>query len=583
MFVADPYGAGDPYVPHRRPGKWRADGQLEFVGRVDHQVKVRGFRIELGEIGDGAAGPSRGRPGGGDGPRGPARRPAARGVRGAPRGRERPGPEELRPWVARTLPEYMVPSAFVLLDSFPLTPNGKLDRGALPAPAAKRARGPQRPRGPREELLCGLFAEVLGLDEVGVHDDFFRLGGHSLLATRLTSRVRTALGAEPRCGTCSRRRRPRRWPGGWTGGRGAPRTAAAGEAAGPRPPVVRPAAAVVPAPAGGAEPDVQRAAGAAPVGRAGRGRAARRARRPGDPAREPAHRVPAAGRHPVPAGAGGDAARPVFEVVRCGPEDLDGRVSGAARYAFDLTAQPPLRSWLFETAPDEHTLLLLAHHIACDGASLAPLGDDLAAAYTARLAGRAPEWEPLPAQYADYTLWQREALGDEADPDSLLSGQVAYWRAALAGIPDQLELPADRPRPAVAGHHGDRVGFTWDTELHTAVVRLAREHQCSVFMVLQAGLAALPDAARRGHGHSHRHAGRGPGRRGAGPAGRLLRQHPRAAHRHLGRPLLRGSCSPGSGRPTCRPTPTRTCPSSGWWRSSTRSGRRRTTRCSRSC
>ncbi|MFF9352750.1 amino acid adenylation domain-containing protein [Streptomyces sp. NPDC014734] len=491
-FVADPYGA--PGTRMYRTGdlaRWRADGQLEFVGRVDHQVKVRGFRIELGEteavllghpeVARAVVTVREDRPG--------DQRLVAYVVPGP--GEERPGPDELRSWVARTLPEYMVPSAFVLLDAFPLTPNGKLDRGALPAPAADRATGPQRPRGPREELLCGLFAEVLGLDEVGVHDDFFRLGGHSLLATRLTSRIRTTLGAEPALRDLFEAPTPAALAG-WLDGAGTARRS-------PLRPVRRPE--LVPLSSAqqrlwflhqleGPSPTynmplVMRLSGELDV-------AALRAALADLVTRHESLRTVFPQRDGTPYQLVlEDAAHPVLELVRSSPEELDGQLAEAARYAFDLTAEPPLRSLLFETAPGEHTLLVLAHHIACDGASLAPLTDDLTEAYTARRAGRAPAWAALPVQYADYTLWQREVLGDEDDPDSLVAGQIAHWRAALAGLPDRLELPVDRPRPAVAGHHGDRVEFAWDTGLQAGLVRLAREHRCSVFMVLQAGLAAL--------------------------------------------------------------------------------------------
>ncbi|MEE1752384.1 condensation domain-containing protein, partial [Streptomyces sp. SP18CS02] len=128
---------------------------------------------------------------------------------------------------------------------------------------------------------------------------------------------------------------------------------------------------------------------------------------------------------------------------------------------------------------------------ACDGWSLAPLVRDLAEAYGARARGRAPDWSPLPVQYADYTLWQRELLGDEDDPASLLAWHTAHWKATLAGLPDTLVLPTDRPRPAVASHHGDIVPVHLAPRLHQDLLDLARSSDCTLFMVLQAGLAAL--------------------------------------------------------------------------------------------
>ncbi|MGW9432967.1 condensation domain-containing protein, partial [Streptomyces decoyicus] len=186
-----------------------------------------------------------------------------------------------------------------------------------------------------------------------------------------------------------------------------------------------------------------------------------------------------------------EEAQPVFEVVSSAPESVEESLRKAAEHAFDLTTETPLRTWLFEVGQRSHVLLLLVHHVAADGGSLAPLSRDLSVAYTARCGGEAPQWEPLPVQYADYTLWQREVLGDEDDPDSLISEQAGFWQEALAGLPDQLELPTDRPRPAVASYRGDSVGLSWDAELHAGLIRLAREHGSSVFMVVQAALATL--------------------------------------------------------------------------------------------
>ncbi|MEV0174681.1 amino acid adenylation domain-containing protein [Streptomyces sp. NPDC050803] len=487
-FVADPYGT--PGTRMYRTGdlvRWSADGELEYLGRVDHQVKVRGYRIEPGEI--------------------EAVLLAHESVtRAAVLVREdTPGdrrlvayvtgtadPAELREHAARQLPEYMVPSALVTLDALPLTPNGKLDRRALPAPDSTAQPTGRSPRSPREEILCGLFAEVLGVERVGIDDGFFDLGGHSLLATRLVSRIRSTLDVELSVRQLFERPTVARL--------GAVLDTASGSARRPLTRAERPARIPLsyaqqrlwflnrlegPSPTYNM-PTALRLDGALD-------RAALTAALHDLVVRHESLRTVFAedgqGAHQVVLPP--EAARPELHTVHTDEDGLTEALTSTARYAFDLAAELPLRTWLFELGPERHVLLVLVHHIAGDGWSAGPLARDLTGAYAARSAGAAPGWSELPVQYADFTLWQREVLGSEDDPDSVLAQQVSFWREALAELPEELALPADRPRADIASQRGGRVAFSVPQEVHERLVALARESGASVFMVVQSALATL--------------------------------------------------------------------------------------------
>jgi amino acid adenylation domain-containing protein/thioester reductase-like protein/non-ribosomal peptide synthase protein (TIGR01720 family) len=407
---------------------------------------------------------------------------------------------ELRRFVASRLPDFMVPAAIVIVDSLPLTVNGKLDRRALPAPDFASGVAYRAPRDRRERVLAALFREVLGLARVGIDDGFFDLGGHSLAATRLAAQVRAELGVEVPiravfdaptvaalaewirthveewAGTAlTARQRPARVPLSFAQSR----LWFLDQLQGPSS-VYNMAMALRLDGRLGRRLDAE-ALGAALGDVVGRHESLRTVFWAAEGV--PQQRIIAAGE--------ADFGWGVIDAARWSAAQLADALGAAARYAFDLAAEIPFRAILFTVADQEHVLALTMHHIGADGWSLTPLLRDLSTAYSARCVGRAPAWAGLPVQYVDYTLWQREYLGELEDPASGIAAQLASWERTLAGLPERLELATDRPYPPVADHRGAIVAVNWSAELQQRVARLARDNNATGFMVMQAALAVL--------------------------------------------------------------------------------------------
>ncbi|MCD2119456.1 non-ribosomal peptide synthetase [Rhodococcus pyridinivorans] len=494
-FVASPLGR--PGSRMYRTGdlvRWRrtAAGELvlDYLGRTDFQVKFRGQRIELGEIETallGCAEVSQ----------------AVALVVPTSTGEQLvayvvPAPGHtvdraaLLDAVKKTSPSYMVPSAVVALDEFPLNTSGKLDRKALPAPVFE-AREFRAARTPIEEIVAGVYADVLGVARVGADDDFFELGGNSLVATQVAARLGAALGA--RVAVRSLFEHPiveslaAHIESSAAGAAAVPLTAR------PRPDHVPLSLAqqrmwflnrFEPDSAVNNLPLVIRLRGSLDLhalrGAVGDVVLRHESLRTVYPETDGiAHQVvlPAA------------SVVPDIEPSEVDPTDILDEVAAILDAGFDVTTEVPLRIRLLRVAADDHVLVVVLHHISGDGFSMGPLARDVVVAYGARTEGLQPNWSPLPVQYADYTLWQREVLGSEDDPESPIARQLAYWRHALKGIPEQIDLPADRPRPAVASGRGANTAVEIDAWTHAALDRLARERGASLFMVFHSALAAL--------------------------------------------------------------------------------------------
>ncbi|RKH14792.1 amino acid adenylation domain-containing protein [Corallococcus sp. CA053C] len=476
--------------------RWRHDGTLDFLGRTDFQVKVRGFRIELGEVETVLS-------------RHPDVAQAVAGTHPDASGEHRlvawvqPRPGcavdagALREHARAHLPEHMVPSLLMIVDAFALTPNGKVDRKALPAPQASAASsGYVDPSTPTEQKLAALWSEVLGVPRVGARDDFFALGGHSLLATQLASRVRKAFRVElslralfeaPTLEALARRIDD-----------------TAGEGRASLPPLV-------PVPR----------VGVLPLSFAQQRLWLMDQLEPGSPAYNISSALRIHGALEVSAlersfralidrheslrttfvvrdgepvqliHTAFDFHLPVVEVTRLGEEsERDAEVrrlaSEEAARPFSLAQGPLLRASLLKLAEDEHVLLLTMHHIVSDGWSMGVLVRELVSFYESLSSGHTPRAQALPIQYADYAVWQRGWLRDE-----VLEAQLGYWKQQLSGAPALLELPTDKPRPAVRTQRGASLPIHLPLALSEALTAFCQREGVTPFMALLAAFQVL--------------------------------------------------------------------------------------------
>ncbi|WP_143965713.1 non-ribosomal peptide synthetase [Gordonia zhaorongruii] len=485
-FVADP--TGPPGYRMYRTGdvvRWAADGQIEYLGRIDFQVKLRGQRIELGEIEAViAAAPG-------------VREVAAEVVDMSAGGQSLVAyvtaqsdttETDLREFASEHLLQFMRPAIWMLLDDMPVNAAGKVDRKNLPEPVITELEY-VGPANRDEELVAAVFGDILGLDRVSVTESFFDLGGTSLNAARLASRTSAALGAEIRIRDVFDATTVREIV-----------AASAG-----RSPALPPVTPVVPRPnhiplsfaqqrmwfINRFEPDnstynlpnVLRLTGPLDL-------EALRTAFTDVVARHEVLRTSFPSVDGVPS------------QVIAAPDSVTGQfdwglaasmadIEAAVTTGFDLSQDWPIRVRIWPVSADEHVLAIVIHHIAADGESLRPLIGDLVAAYISRRGGLAPEFVPLDVQFADYAIWQHQVLGSPDDPASVAGRQLDYWREALGGIPDLLELPYDRTRPKVASGQGGAAEFTVPADVADRIGAVAGLTGATPFMVLNAALATL--------------------------------------------------------------------------------------------
>jgi len=491
-FVPDPFGTEQGARLYRTGdlARYRRDGTIEYLGRLDHQVKVRGFRIELGEIESHLNGQA-------------SVREAAVAVR-----EDRPGDKRLVAYVAaqdhasididrlRTalqahLPDYMVPSMVVVLDALPRLPNGKIDRRALPAPDLGGMTGSNyvAPRTATEELLAGIWGDILGVEQVGTQDNFFELGGHSLLATQIVSRIRSTFHLELPLRTAFE----------------CPTVAQLAQAvdrvrsegAGPAAPPLVPLRREGPAPLSFAQQRLWFLAQLEPDSWFYNLPFGLRIKGPLDLSMLDRALDATARRHdvlrttltvdvdqPVQTIAAETAVSATVVDLRSLPEakreaEVRRLAEAEAQRLFDLSRGPLWRAVILRLEERHHVMLLTLHHVIADGWSLNVLAQEIVSFYTAFATDRPALLPALPIQYADYAQWQREWLQGE-----VLESQLAYWKRHLEGAPVVLALPTDRPRPAVERHHGAQYEFTIPAEVVAQLRLLSRRYGVTLYMTL---------------------------------------------------------------------------------------------------
>ncbi|MCY2962054.1 MAG: amino acid adenylation domain-containing protein, partial [Planctomycetota bacterium] len=499
-FVVDPF-SDQPGGRLYRTGdlvRWRADGNLEFLGRMDHQVKLRGFRIELGEIEATLA-------------RYPGVKQAVVVLR-----EDRPGDKrlvayvviesaaasfntaELRGHVLRALPEYMVPSAFVVLNALPLNPNGKIDRKALPAPEVEAVESGDAlvaPSTPVEELLAEIWEKVLGRERVGIHDNFFELGGHSLLAIKLIVRLRDAFGVDLPVRALFDAPTVARLAAAIAEYR-------ADRASIELPPLV-PILRDGPLPLSFAQQrlwfleqlegeltaynisDALRLRGELDVD------ALRQALQEVVRRHEPLRTVfiSPEGQPMAVVLPPGDLELPLIDLESLAAEEHEAAIAERrrefARRPFDLSRDQMLRGMLLRLSGREHLLLVCLHHIASDGQSQELLWRELGVLYGAFVRGEPSPLATLPIQYVDYAVWQRQTL-----QGARLEQLTEYWRGQLAGV-SVLELPTDFPRSAEPTYRGAELEFVLGADLVGQLEALSRDAGVTLHMTLLAAFQVL--------------------------------------------------------------------------------------------
>ncbi|HFJ9892552.1 TPA: pyoverdine non-ribosomal peptide synthetase PvdD, partial [Pseudomonas aeruginosa] len=486
-FVPNPFpgGAGERLYRTGDLARFQADGNIEYIGRIDHQVKVRGFRIELGEIEAALAGLAGVRDAvvlAHDGVGGTqlVGYVVADSAEDAERLRE-----SLRESLKRHLPDYMVPAHLMLLERMPLTVNGKLDRQALPQPDASLSQQAYRAPGSElEQRIAAIWAEILGVERVGLDDNFFELGGHSLLATRVISRVRQEQQLDASLKALFERPVLKAFAQGLERTTDAVSTIPLADR---QQPLALSFAQerqwflwqLEPESAAYHIPSALRLRGRLDVDALQRSFDSLVAR----------HETLRT-RFRLEGGRSYQQVQPAVSVSierePFGEEGLIERIQAIVVQPFDLERGPLLRVNLLQLAEDDHVLVLVQHHIVSDGWSMQVMVEELVQLYAAYSQGLDVVLPALPIQYADYALWQRSWM--EAGEKER---QLAYWTGLLGGEQPVLELPFDRPRPARQSHRGAQLGFELPRELVEAVRALAQREGASSFMLLLASFQAL--------------------------------------------------------------------------------------------